>query len=84
MPPIDYLAKLVEILTFAGIGIAAYTRLMTRIKEIDMRTSSHDDRIRRMEETTEKNEQLIMEKLDQIKDDIFQLKIELHDKQDRN
>ena len=84
MQPIDFLSRLVGILAFFGVIIAGYTRLVTKIKELEFKVDNMQRQIDAAGNDAEKKEDRIMNKLDEMSKDINQIKIDLRDKQDRN
>ena len=84
MQPIDFLSRLVGILAFFGVIIAGYTRLVTKIKELEFKVDNMQRQIDTAGNDAEKKEDRIMNKLDEMSKDINQIKIDLRDKQDRN
>jgi uncharacterized protein YoxC len=72
-------AFLIQFLILTGALIGVWVRLQTKLKEIDMRMTAMEQE---MKHADSQNEQ-VMKKLDRISEQIFEVKLQLNNKQDR-
>jgi septal ring factor EnvC (AmiA/AmiB activator) len=77
---IPALLFVIQLLLFAGAIVGIYVRMQTKLKELDMRMSAIEQEVAH----TQKQDDKIMVKLDQISEQIFEVKIQLNNKQDRD
>lgn len=71
--------ELIEIFIALGALIGVYVKLQTKIKELDMKMIALEAKII----SSEKQDDRIMDKLDEITDSLTELKIQINNKQDR-
>jgi uncharacterized protein YoxC len=72
-------AFLIQFLILTGALIGVWVRLQTKLKEIDMRMTAMEQE---MKHADSQNDQ-VMKKLDRISEQIFEVKLQLNNKQDR-
>jgi len=73
-------SDILEIVVFAGALIGVWVRLQTKLKELDMRMAAMEQKDKHDDNQNEK----VMKKLDHISEQIFEVKIQLNNKQDRD
>lgn len=71
--------QLLQLLVIVGGIIALYVKIQTKLKELEIRMKQLEKSV----EHNDKQDDLILEKLSDIKDDIAEIKIEMQNKQDK-
>lgn len=73
------LLQVLQILAIIGGGIAIYVKMQTKLKELEIRMAQLEKSV----EHNDKQDDLILQKLEDIKDQITELKVEMQNKQDK-
>jgi predicted nucleic acid-binding Zn-ribbon protein len=79
MDQLTVFLKILEIGGFLGAGAVSYARLMTKIKELDMKIIALEVRL----QSVDKQDDKIMNKLDAISDKLNSIEVQLQNKEDR-
>lgn len=87
MPPLDYLYRLLEILGLVAGGVLFFIRISTRMStselKFKMEIQALKDRITSLEKEHEKDNDRIMDKLEEMGKDINSIQLDLMGKQNR-
>jgi len=73
-------SNVIEVLVFLTALLSGYIKLQTKIKELEMRIISMEHDFA----SQEKHDEKVMQKLDDISNQIMQVRIQMENKQDRS
>ena len=73
------LSKIIQLLFFFGAIIAVWVKVQTKLKELDMRMKALEESLKHVEIQDDR----IMNKLEEISSQIFDVRLQLNNKQDR-
>lgn len=79
MDQLGVFLKILEIGGFIGAGAISYAKLMTKIKELEMKIVNMEGKL----QVVDKQDDRIMTKLDTIMDKVSSIEVQLQNKQDR-